>query len=114
VSASHGVAPIATLPDLLATPPARAAEIRALAERLRPGMHVVLSTHINADGDGCGSQVAVARLLAQRGLRCTIVNPTPWPDMFRFLLGDDVVDASAKGVAALRTPTRCSCSTSAT
>ena len=95
--------PVTTLPDLLATPPARAAEIRALADRLRPGMHVVLSTHINADGDGCGSQVAVARLLAQRGIRCTIVNPTPWPDMFRFLLGDDVVDASAKGTAALRT-----------
>jgi phosphoesterase RecJ-like protein len=30
-----------------------------------------------------------------------IVNPTPWPATFDFLLGDDVVDASAKGPKAL-------------
>ena len=75
-----------------------------LAARLVPGQHAVLSTHINADGDGCGSQVAMARLLAQLGLRCTIVNPTPWPEMFRFLLGDDVAEASARGAAARPTP----------
>jgi len=91
------------LPELLAIPPQREAAIRALAARLVPGQHAVLSTHINADGDGCGSQVALARLLAQLGLRCTIVNPTPWPEMFRFLLGDDVVEASARGGAALAT-----------
>ncbi len=68
---------------------------------LRPGMLVALSTHINADGDGCGSETALARLLMQRGIRVRIVNPTPWPEMFRFLLGDDVEDASDRGVAAL-------------
>lgn len=93
----------ASLPaDPAAVAPARADEIRALFDRLREGMHVVLSTHINADGDGCGSQAALARLLAQRGIRCTIVNPTPWPDMFRFLLGDNVRERSAEGTAALR------------
>jgi phosphoesterase RecJ-like protein len=30
-----------------------------------------------------------------------IVNPTPWPTLFDFVLGDDVVDASAKGAKAL-------------
>jgi phosphoesterase RecJ-like protein len=49
-----------------------------------------LSTHINADGDGCGSESALARLLTQMGMQVTIVNPTPWPEMFQFLLGDDV------------------------
>ncbi|MGH7665332.1 MAG: DHH family phosphoesterase [Gemmatimonadaceae bacterium] len=62
---------------------------------------VALTTHINADGDGCGSEAALARLLAQRGIRARIVNPTPWPAMFRFLLGDDVEEASAKGARAL-------------
>ena len=66
-----------------------------------PGMTVALSTHINADGDGCGSETALARLLAQRGVHARIVNPTPWPAMFTFLLGDDVEDASARGAAAL-------------
>lgn len=68
---------------------------------LRPGMTVALSTHINSDGDGCGSETALARLLAQRGIQARIVNPTPWPAMFHFLLGDDVEDASARGAAAL-------------
>ncbi len=60
-------------------------------------MTVALSTHINADGDGCGSQTALARLLGQMGVRAVIVNPTPWPELFRWLLGDDVEERSARG-----------------
>jgi phosphoesterase RecJ-like protein len=41
-------------------------------------------------------------MLAQRGMDVRIVNPTPWPDLFNFLLGDDVKDHTAKGAAALR------------
>ena len=63
-----------------------------LARELTPGRRVALSTHMNADGDGCGSEAALARMLAQRGLDVRIVNPTPWPDLFDFLLGDDVRD----------------------
>lgn len=68
---------------------------------LRPGMRVALSTHINADGDGCGSETALARLLHAWGVDAWIVNPTPWPSMFDFLLGEDVRDRSAEGSAAL-------------
>lgn len=82
-------------------PMARRAPIARLAAALRPGMTVALSTHINADGDGCGSQTALARLLGQVGVRAIIVNPTPWPELFRWLLGDDVEDRSAQGAAAL-------------
>ncbi len=64
-------------------------------------MTVALSTHINSDGDGCGSEAAFARILAQRGIKARIVNPTPWPTMFEFLLGDDVEDASKLGASAL-------------
>jgi bifunctional oligoribonuclease and PAP phosphatase NrnA len=89
--------------DLLAVPPHRESALRALAERLRPGTTVALSTHINADGDGCGSEAAMARLLDQMGIRSRIVNPTPWPDMYGFLLdGEVVVDASPRGANALR------------
>ena len=31
-----------------------------------------------------------------------IVNPTPWPDTYSFLLDDEVIDASAEGPAALK------------
>lgn len=87
--------------ELLNVPAARREAIARLAAELRPGMTVALCTHINADGDGCGSQTAFARLLGQMGIRAVIVNPTPWPELFRWLLGDDVVDRSAEGAKAL-------------
>lgn len=88
--------------DLLSIPQQRRESIERLAQELRAGRSVAISTHINADGDGCGSETALARLLGQMGIRSKIVNPTPWPDMYRFLLGSDVRDASDSGAKALK------------
>jgi bifunctional oligoribonuclease and PAP phosphatase NrnA len=88
--------------DLLAVPPARRAAIATLAPELVAGRRVALSTHLNADGDGCGSETALARMLSAHGLIPRIVNPTPWPEMFDFLLGDDVDDQSPRGARALK------------
>ena len=87
--------------DYLRISPERKAGIQRLAKELVAGRRVALSTHMNADGDGCGSESALARLLGQRGLPSRIVNPTPWPALFDFLLGDDAVDDTARGSAAL-------------
>ncbi|MEP6763928.1 MAG: bifunctional oligoribonuclease/PAP phosphatase NrnA, partial [Gemmatimonadaceae bacterium] len=80
---------------------ARAQQIHALGELLRPGLRVALSTHINADGDGCGSEAGLAHLLTQMGMHVRIVNPTPWPAMYEFLLRPDFEDATPRGAAAL-------------
>ena len=88
--------------DLLTVPSARRAAIEALAPQLVPGRRAALSTHLNADGDGCGSETALARMLAAHGLMPRIVNPTPWPEMFDFLLGDDVQDQTPRGSKALK------------
>ena len=88
--------------DLLSLPPARRDAIERLAPELVAGRRVAISTHLNADGDGCGSESALARLLIMQGLVPRIVNPTPWPDMFDFLLGDDVDDQTSRGSKALR------------
>jgi bifunctional oligoribonuclease and PAP phosphatase NrnA len=88
--------------DLLSVPPQRRESIERLAQELRAGRSVAISTHINADGDGCGSETALARLLGQIGIRSRIVNPTPWPDMYKFLLGDDVRDSSDMGAKGLK------------
>ena len=87
--------------DLLSVPQQRRESIERLAQELRAGRSVAISTHINADGDGCGSETALARLLGQMGIRSRIVNPTPWPEMYRFLLGEDVRDSSDLGAKAL-------------
>src|SRR3954466_13281306 len=88
--------------DLISVPPSRRTAIEQLAAELTPGRRMGISTHLNADGDGCGSESALARLLAGQGLAPWIVNPTPWPDMFEFLLGDDVDDRTSRGSKALR------------
>jgi len=88
--------------DLLSVAPHRVEAIERLAREFRAGRSVAISTHINADGDGCGSEAALARLLAQRGMTVKIVNPTPWPETFRFLLGTDVTDETDNGPTALR------------
>ena len=89
-------------PNLLAVPAGRRADIERLAAELRAGRRVALSTHMNADGDGCGSEAALTRILAALGLEAWIVNPTPWPAMFDFLCGEGVLDRSREGAAALR------------
>jgi phosphoesterase RecJ-like protein len=85
---------------LLDVPAPRRTAIERLSAELVPGRSVVLATHMNADGDGCGSEVALARLLAQREVRARIVNPTPWPATFDFLK-EGVDDRTADGAAAL-------------
>ncbi|MDP6456208.1 MAG: bifunctional oligoribonuclease/PAP phosphatase NrnA [Candidatus Marinimicrobia bacterium] len=46
---------------------------------------IVFSTHISPDGDGLGSQLAMARFLEKRGKECRIFNPTPLPGDMHFL-----------------------------
>lgn len=78
------------------TPEYRREAVEAADELLRAARRVVLTTHVNADGDGTGSEVAVAAWLRALGTDAWIVNPTPYPDMFRFMVPDPgwIVDAS--------------------
>jgi bifunctional oligoribonuclease and PAP phosphatase NrnA len=85
---------------LLVVPDARREIIEHMGATLREGATAVLSTHVNADGDGCGSEVALSLLLAQRGIASRIVNPTPWPAMFDFLL-NGIREESKRGAGAL-------------
>src|SRR5262245_12138412 len=72
----------------VAVPPGRAAAAREVAAVLTPGRHVVLTTHVNSDGDGVGSEVGLWHLLHARGVAAIIANPTPIPERFHFLLPD--------------------------
>jgi phosphoesterase RecJ-like protein len=87
--------------DPAAVPAQRRAAIARLAAELARGQTVALSTHINSDGDGCGSEAALAGLLGQMGIAAHVVNPTPWPSMLGFLRDLAVTDRSAEGAAAL-------------
>src|SRR3972149_7008596 len=69
----------------------------------RAAERIVLTTHVNADGDGAGSQAAVAAWLQVLGKTVHIVNPTPFPVLYQHLLeGRDVVrDPAHADVAAV-------------
>jgi phosphoesterase RecJ-like protein len=88
-------------PNGLSVPPERAAAARAIAAILKPGLHVALTTHVNADGDGVGSEVGLWHLLRARGLHPVIANPTAIPDRFGFLLpeGADASDRAGREIA---------------
>src|SRR6266567_4912034 len=83
-------------------PPDRVRASKEVAAVLGPGRRVALTTHVNADGDGVGSEVALWHLLTARGLKPAIANPTPVPERFAFLLpaGADHSDRAAKEIEA--------------
>jgi len=62
-----------------------AAEWSPIIDALLDGQHFVLTTHENSDGDGLGSEVALARVLKALGKEVAIVNPTEVPPNYLFL-----------------------------
>ena len=62
--------------------PDRVAAARSLAAALVPGQRVCLTTHVNADGDGLGSQAGLAHLLRAR-------HGWNWGELRRHLRGPD-------------------------
>lgn len=85
------------------TPASRLPAVDRILEALRNKETAVLTTHLNADGDGCGSQVAMAAWLRARGTEAFIVNPTPYPETLRFLVPDPswVVNAASDDARGL-------------
>lgn len=86
---SHGTIAERIAP-LLEVPPERREALREVIARLDAAADIAVTTHVNADGDGAGSQTALGGWLAARGKRVAITNPTPYPDRFRYLLPDGV------------------------
>jgi bifunctional oligoribonuclease and PAP phosphatase NrnA len=85
-----------------ATPPSRLPAVRQVLTALEEASVVVLTTHLNADGDGTGSQAALFSFLRERGKEVWIVNPTPFPDLYRFLIPDPSRILPAGSEEALR------------
>lgn len=88
------------------TPESRDSALAEVLRALEPAKKVVLTTHVNADGDGTGCEVALASWLRATGKEVWIINPTTFPPSFHFLLEGveipviDVADPAAAAVAA--------------
>jgi len=85
------------------TPTHRVAAVKQAKNALLASRRAVLTTHLNADGDGAGSEAAIASWLRANGTEAWIINPTTFPDPLRFLLEDQdwVVSAGSNRAAEL-------------
>ncbi len=83
--------------------PDRLAAAKAFAEAFRSGQRVCLTTHVNPDGDGLGSESGLAHLLRGRGVEVVVTNPSPTPPRFGFLFDDlPGVEKTAEAVKEIR------------
>ena len=57
----------------------------AIKDLIDKADNLILSTHINPDGDGIGSQLAMASYLKKEGKKFTILNPSSVPEDIQFL-----------------------------
>lgn len=89
--------------SLYRTPEARFSSVREVRNALLACRRAVITTHLNADGDGAGCEAALVAWLRANGSEAWIINPTPFPDTFRFLLEDPswVVEAGSKRAQTL-------------
>ena len=63
----------------------------------------VITTHVNPDGDGLGSEAGLAHLLKALGVDVVITNPTATPHRFDFLFEDlPGVDRTGEAIKELR------------
>lgn len=87
----------------LSLSPEKLARAREFAAALRPGQRVCITTHVNPDGDGIGSEVGLIHLLRAQGIDAIITNPSPTPPRFGFLFDDlPGVDRSGEAIKELR------------
>jgi phosphoesterase RecJ-like protein len=83
--------------------PEKVAAAKALAAVLEPGRRVCLTTHVNPDGDGLGSEIGLLHLLRTRGVDAVVTNPTPTPSRFTFLFDEmPGCDRTAHAIKELR------------
>lgn len=65
-----------------------ASAAREAGRLFRWAERIVITTHVQPDGDGIGSEIALAHWLRAQGKAVDILNPHPAPRRFRFLEKD--------------------------
>ncbi len=75
-------------------------DITTVRDAILQRQRFVLTTHVNPDGDGLGSELALRAGLLQLGKSVTIVNYSPTPEYYRWLDPDGVAATYAPGVHA--------------
>ena len=75
---------------------------RALLEFLQRHRKFLLTTHVNPDGDGLGSEVAMAMWLRSMGKEVRVLNDSVVPTAFLFLTREQTLESWDPEIAELR------------
>ena len=78
------------------------ADHRAFHDFVARHQRFLLTTHINPDGDGLGSEVALVRWLEARGKQARILNDAIVPSHYQFLVGGVTIESWAQELAETR------------
>ena len=70
----------------------------ALTSQIKQSKSILLSTHINADGDGIGSEIAFYYYLKDLGKNCRIINATKTPDNLSLIDPDNIVEVYSQNL----------------
>ena len=54
--------------------------------------NIILSTHVNPDGDGIGSEIGLYYYLISIGKKCDIINTSVLPDHYKFLDPENIIE----------------------
>ena len=67
-------------------------DLESIRSTINEGQRFLITTHVNPDGDGIGSELALYQYLRSIGKEAHIINCSSMPDNFRFLLSDHEVE----------------------
>jgi phosphoesterase RecJ-like protein len=77
----------------------------AAAEALRQARDIVVTTHLNPDGDGIGSGLALVHALRAMGKTVRFLCPSPVASLYKFLPGFEALKPTDDAAAAAAAPT---------
>ena len=79
------------------TPGTPEEDLACAREALDRARRPLITTHVNPDGDGLGSELALHRFLWERGKKTAILNASPTPSFYGFLDPDGFVQSYQLG-----------------
>ena len=63
-----------------------------LTELINESESILLSTHVNPDGDGLGSEIGFYYHLKKLGKECRIINASPLPEIYECIDPDEIIE----------------------
>jgi phosphoesterase RecJ-like protein len=72
--------------------------LNKFADTLRQNRRFLISTHVQPDGDGIGSEIALYHHLKKTGKEAWVINPSPTPEKFEVIDPSRIIQVFSSGL----------------